>query len=258
MRIPKCLVAVVLGVCLLGASTPTTYPAFEKTWSQTRAMPATEANQAAAADRQFVYAITNAVIAKYDRQTGQRVAVSTGSAHHLNSGFFHEGKLYCAHSNFPKIPEKSEIIALDAQSMQLTVFKDFGNYGGSITWVLRHDGYWWCNFARYGKNNGESFLVKFDDQWNELARWTYPAELLRYLGKNSLSGAVWRDGELLATGHDDPVVFRLKAPPTGKTLQLMGVQSVPFEGQGIALDPVTGGMVGISRRKRQVLFAEPQ
>lgn len=258
MRFSIVLSSVVLCAALLGAGKATTYPAAEKHWSQTHAIAAPEAFQAAAADTQYAYAIANASIAKYDRKTGQRLAVSTGPAHHLNSGFFFEGRLYCAHSNFPKKPEQSAILVLDTQSMRLTVVKDFGNYGGSLTWAIRHDGHWWCNFACYGADNGRSFLVKFDDRWNELGRWTYPPELLRHLGKNSLSGAIWHDGALLATGHDDPVLFRLKLPETGNTLQLLGIQSVPFEGQGIACDPATGGLVGISRRTRQILFAAPQ
>src|SRR4051794_17287137 len=64
-------------------------------------LAAPEANQAAAADDRFVYAIGSAVIAKYDRATGERTAHSTGSAHHLNSGFLWDGKLLCAHSNYP-------------------------------------------------------------------------------------------------------------------------------------------------------------
>src|SRR6188474_2227181 len=80
---------------------------------QAAVMSAAEANQAAAADERFVYAIDSAVIAKYDRTSGKRLAVSAGSAKHLNSGFLHDGKLYCAHSNYPQKPEKSEVMTLE-------------------------------------------------------------------------------------------------------------------------------------------------
>ena len=60
-------------------------------WKQTGTLTAPEAFQAAAADEKFLYAITNDAIAKYDRETGERVAVSTGEAKHLNSGFFWKG-----------------------------------------------------------------------------------------------------------------------------------------------------------------------
>src|SRR6187551_1438567 len=91
-------------------------------WGTVREIPAPEANQAAAADERFLYAITNKVVAKYDRETGMRIAVSTGPAEHLNSGFLHNGRVYCAHSNYPKQPEKSKTKVLDCESMELTTF----------------------------------------------------------------------------------------------------------------------------------------
>lgn len=227
------------------------------TWTQTGSLPAPEAHQAAAADDQFVYAITDAKIARYDRRTGRPIAVSTGKAHHLNSGFLHDGKLYCAHSNYPKTPEESQIMVLDPASMQVTTFKDFGNYGGSLTWCIREGDHWWCNFAKYDKDNARTFLVKFDDSWKELARFTYPPELIGQLGKYSLSGGVWRDGLLVVTGHTDPVLFRLRLPKGGTVLELVDKQKAPFTGQGIARDPVTGGLVGVNRGKKLVIFASP-
>lgn len=225
-------------------------------WKATRTLAAPEANQAAAADGRFVYAITNDRVAQYDCESGKLIATSTGEARHLNSGFVSGGRLYCAHSNYPKTPEQSEIKVLDPASMQLRTFHDFGNFGGSLTWVLWHERHWWCNFARYGRDNGQTFLVKFDEEWHERGRWTYPAEVIGKLGNYSLSGGIWRDGDLLVTGHDDPVVFRLRLPRTGNVLEFVETQSVPFTGQGIANDPETGGLVGINRAKREVVFAE--
>ena len=60
-------------------------------WASVRQWPAPEAHQAAAADQRFFYAITSCAVAKYDRTTGKRVALSTGAARHLNSGFFWKG-----------------------------------------------------------------------------------------------------------------------------------------------------------------------
>lgn len=224
-------------------------------WVTTGKLAAPEAHQAAAADEQHVYAITNAQVAKYDRVSGERIAVSKGKAKHLNSGFWWHGKLYCAHSNYPAKPEQSEIMVLDPESMELSAYKDFGNFGGSLTWAVHNGDHWWCNFARYGNANAETFLVKFDTDWQEQARWTYPASVIGKLGRNSLSGGVWREAELLTTGHDDPVLFRLQLPKEGSVLKFIGQQSIPFSGQGIAHDPVTGGLVGINRDKRQVVFA---
>src|SRR4029453_243540 len=134
-------------------------------------------------------------------------------------------------------------------------FKDFGNFGGSLTWAVRHDGHWWCNFARYGADNGQTFLVKLTGDWREVGRWTYPPEVIRDLGRNSLSGGLWQSDALLVTGHDDPVLFRLELPKEGTVLKFVGKESVPFTGQGFAIDPPTGGLVGIDRAKRQVVFA---
>ncbi len=227
------------------------------TWKLAATIAAPEAVQAAAADQRFVYAIANRQVAKYDRKSGERVATSTGDAQHLNSGFFWDGKLYCAHSNYPRTPEKSELMVLDPATMQLTVSKDFGNFGGSLTWAVRHDDCWWCNFARYGEKNHETFLVKFDNDWRELARWTYPETVTRELKSYSLSGGLFRDGDLLVTGHDDPIVFHLRVPAEGTELVLVGRAKVPFTGQGIAADPLTGGLVGIHRSKQQILLAAP-
>ena len=229
--------------------------AADDAWPKTAELAAPEAIQAAAADGQFVYAIASRQVAKYDRTTGKRIATSTGQAKHLNSGFLWKGRLLCAHSNYPTTPEKSEIKVLDPVSMKLSTFRDFGNFGGSLTWVLRQGNHWWCNFARYGDKNAETFFVQFDNDWKEKRRWTYPKAVIRQLGRFSLSGGLWYRQELLVTGHDAPEVYRLRLPRTGNVLEYIGKQSVPFTGQGFAKDLHTGALVGISRAQRKVIFA---
>lgn len=223
---------------------------------ETRSLAAREANQAAAADEKFVYAIDNRVIAKYDRATGLRLGESTGEALHLNSGFLWEGKLYCAHSNYPRTPAQSEIMVLDSATMKLTTFKQFGAYRGSLTWVGRHAGHWWCNFAHYGDANSKTLLVKLDDLWGEQGLWTYPPAVIADLGSYSISGGVWLGEELLVTGHDKRVVYRLRLPAEGSLLELIATHAAPFPGQGIAVDPVTGGLLGIDRARKRIIFAQ--
>jgi hypothetical protein len=223
---------------------------------QTSTLVAPEANQAACTDDRFVYAIDSNVIAKYGRANGQRIAASTGDARHLNSGFLWEGKVYCAHSNYPHKPERSEIMVLDPETMVLSTFKNFGEYRGSLTWVVRDGDMWWCNFAHYGADNARTVLLKLDAGWHELGAWTYPAEVIKELGQYSISGGIWRDGLLLATGHDRKVIYRLRLPTQGQVLELVDVLPSPFPGQGIAVDPKTGNLIGIDRAKRQVVFAE--
>lgn len=223
---------------------------------QTDVLPAPEANQAAATDDRFVYAIDNARIAKYDRASRARVGTSTGDAHHLNSGFMWEGKLYAAHSNYPQKPERSEIKVLDPQSMVVSTFKEFGDYRGSLTWAVRRpDGHWWCTFAHYGADNAKTVLVELDETWKEQGAWTYPPEVVRELGKMSISGGLWQGETLLATGHDLRVIYRLRVPKQGPVLELIDKVPSPFPGQGIATDAKTGGLVGIDRTQRQVVFA---
>lgn len=50
----------------------------EHAYAAAGSLPAPEASQAAAADERFVYAIADAVVAKYDRGTGERLEVSKG------------------------------------------------------------------------------------------------------------------------------------------------------------------------------------
>lgn len=240
--------AIVVLVAVLAAQSP-------RGWDKTQVIPAPEAIQAAASNGDEVYAIAGNRIAKYDRKTGKRLAVSTGAATHLNSGFFHDRKLYCAHSNYPKMPERSEIKVLDPATMELTEFKNFGETAhGSLTWAVLHEGHWWCTFARYGGDNARTALVKYDLEWREVGKWTYPESVIAKLGRYSISGGFWWKDKLLATGHDDPVVFVLQLPETGTVLEHVETLPVPFTGQGIAVDGADG-LIGIDRPRREIVIA---
>lgn len=218
-------------------------------------LPSEHATQAAAADEHFVYAVAGKVIAKYDRTSGLLLGLSTGEASHLNSAFLNEGEVYCAHSNFPFKPEKGDIRVFDPETLKLSVFHSFTNPPGSVTWVLKREGGWWCHFAHYGPDNGRSVLVRYDVDWKETGRWSYPAELVKEWGAASLSGAVWQGDTLLAIGHDKKELYRLKLPTEGTTMQWLDTVACPFPGQGIAVDSKTGGLVGIDRAKKAVVFA---
>lgn len=216
------------------------------------------ANQAAAATDKLVFVVDNGVVGKYDRATGKELAHSTGKAEHLNSGFLWEGKLYCAHSNYPKKPHQSDIRVLDPETMKLTIFHAFDEPPGSLTWAVRRGENWWCCFAHYGKENEKSVLVHYDVGWKEIRRWTFPKELVADWGNYSLSSGIWVGDDLLATGHDKRVIYKLRVPKDGTVVEVSEVVPSPFPGQGIAVDPKTGGLVGIDRGKRQVLFAKFQ
>jgi hypothetical protein len=55
---------------------PSTASTAEPAYVEKASLAAPEASQAAAADERFVYAIDNRVVAKYDRETGKRLAVT--------------------------------------------------------------------------------------------------------------------------------------------------------------------------------------
>jgi hypothetical protein len=114
---------------------------------------------------------------------------------------------------------------------------------------------WWCNFAHYGASNSNTVLVKFSADWRAEGKWTYPAAVVEDLGRMSISGGIWKESLLLATGHDHKRIYRLRLPKQGGVLELVDVVRAPFPGQGIAADPKTGGLVGINRARRQVVFA---
>lgn len=268
----RAIIGFVLGSLMIGGTRPPTATATDPSeceapgadvadaadWVVTRRLAAPEAFQAAAADERFVYAINNTSVARYDRATGKRLATSDGEAMHLNSGWLGAGKLYCAHSNYPQKPERSEIKVLDLDSMRLTTFHDFGPFNhGSLTWAVMDAGHWYCNFAHYDEQNHRTVLIRFTPDWQEVNRWHYPATVIRDLGNYSISGAVLRDGQLLATGHDKRLLYQLRIPESGDTLVHLVTVAAPFTGQGIAIDPVGDGLVGIDRGQRQILFASP-
>ena len=228
----------------------------ELAFEETSRFGAAKAVQASVATLEHVYAIDSRSIAKYDRRTRELLSESTGAAIHLNSGFIWRGKILCAHSNYPSLPEQSQVMALDPNTMKLSPWKDFGDYGGSLTWIVRRGNRWLCNFAKYGEVNSDTFLVEFDNGFNEIQRWNYPSEVISNLGKYSLSGGVWYRGQLLVTGHDEQETYVLEIPKDGILLKYVATVGIPFTGQGFAVDKRRHGLVGISRAERQIIFIQ--
>lgn len=224
-------------------------------YAETGRLKSEHAAQAAAADRDTVYAVSSTTVAAYDRKTGKLLGTSTGRAEHLNSAFVKDGKVYCAHSNYPKTPETSEVRVFDPATRKLDVFHDFKNPPGSLVWNV-HDGKtWWCCFAHYGKDNAKTVLVRYADGFREEARWTFPKAVVDDWDGMSASGGVWDGDTLLVTHHHWKVLYRLRVPREGRELELVEALTCPFPGQGIAADPLTGGLVGIDRGARAVVFA---
>ncbi len=227
-------------------------------WELTASFKAKQATQAAAADERFFYAISNTHVAKYDRQTGKMISASTSpGSKHLNSGYFHAGKLYCAHSNYPALPEESDIRVYDPEKETLSIFHRFEKPPGSLVWCIRdpREPCWWCCFAHYGAENGKTFLAKMDDGFVETKRWNFPKNVVADWDKMSSSGGIWDQDTLLVSHHHFKVLYRLRVPTEGTELQWLESLACPFPGQGIAVDPkVAGGLVGIDRYAGTVLF----
>ncbi len=237
-------------------------------YAEVRRLPAPEANQAVAADDRFLYAIDNSAIAKYDKQSGNRIAewrCERGKPLiHLDSGVVHDGVLWCAHSNYPGVPMTSSIEAWDAATLRHTASHSFGIFAGSATWIDLRDGFRYVTFAHYRGASDESSrdprwttLIQFDSEWKQRQSWVYPAELIAKLGDYSISGGVFtRDGKLLCTGHDNPEVYVLTFPRGGSTLVLEETIPMPMKGQGIALDPADPAILyGIDRARREIVIA---
>jgi hypothetical protein len=233
---------------------------------EVRRIPAVEANQGVAADEEFLYAIANYAIGKYEKKSGKRVAgweCENGKPLiHLDSGVVQEGVLYCAHSNYPGVPMVSSIETWDAATLRHTGSHSFGIFAGSATWVDLREGYRYVTFAHYKSNADEpdrdprwTTLIQFDSGWRQRQSWVYPAEVVSRLGTFSISGGVFTaDGKLYCTGHDNPEVYVLRLPDGGSSLVLEEIFPIPMKGQGIALDPVDRELLyGIDRMKREMV-----
>jgi hypothetical protein len=231
-----------------------------------RRFHAEEARQGVAADAANIYAIGDQAIGKYDKPSGKRVAVWRGEADgpivHLNSGVVVDGKLYCAHSNYPGVPMTSSIEIFDAVRVEHVGSHSFGIFEGSATWVDRRDRHWWVAFAHYegrgdeaGKGPAWTSLVKFDDEWRRVEAFVFPPEVVTRFGNRSNSGGAWgRDGLLYATGHDAPEVYVLRLPDAGSALRLVETLPADIAGQGIAWDPVEPGVLyGIVKESRTIV-----
>lgn len=227
-------------------------------WSTTRLIVSPHATQAAAADERYAYAISNTTVAQYDRATGRLMQVGTAAdAEHLNSGFVHEGRVYCAHSNYPAEPPESEIRVFDPATGTLSLFHRFEDPPGSLVWCVRRGGNWWCCFAWYRAENDRTVLVEYADGGlaREARRFTFPCEVVADWDGMSASGGIWDRDTLLVSHHHFPVLYRLAVPASGAELRLVEALGCPFPGQGIAADPA-GGLVGIDRARRRIVFAE--
>ena len=241
----------------------------DRVLTEVRRYEAKEAKQAVAVDDKHFYAIANTTIAKYERKTGARIAEWKSSIErpllHLNSGIVRDGKLYCAHSNYPQWPETSSIEVWDTETMTHVSSHSLGICSeGSLTWIEPIEDGWYAVFANYSKkvnddplakSHRSTQLVRYDNQWRRKSGWVFPQAILDRLDPKSCSGGGWGpDGKLYCTGHDLGEIYQLAFPKAGSILVLTKTIGAPITGQGIAFDDKL--LWGINRDKRQVVCAE--
>ncbi len=227
--------------------------------------PAAEARQGVAVDAEHFYAITNRAIGKYRKDTGDRVAgwkdAADGRFRHLNAGVVFEGKLYCAHSNFPAMPEESSVEIWDTATMRHLTSHVFPKPPGSLTWVDRRDGIWFACFAHYKATSDPALsrVTSFDERWNSLATWTFPASVIaRFGGHSSSGGSFGPGGHLYVSGHDATELYLLDLPDEGGGMIHRGTIAVSAAGQAFAWDRSAGSegiLYAIQRKTREVIVS---
>jgi hypothetical protein len=221
------------------------------TLEQIAEFPIPEANQGIGVDEKHFYAIDNRAIAKYDKKTGKLVKKWTGEKDgpiiHLDSAMIMNGKIYCAHSNYPQWPMTSSVEIWDADTLEHVGSHSFGIERGSLTWIDWHDGHWWMTFANYDRPFGPNKtpyghkiatqMVKMTPDFRVVQAWVMPKAILDRFEEMSNSGGSWGpDGFLYLSGHDPAEIYKMRIPKAGSVLELVDVLPMNIRGQGIAWD----------------------
>lgn len=225
---------------------------------------APNASQAVAVDSLYFYTISNSIIIKRLKTTGEVVAKWKGPLKHLNSGAVINGKLYCANTNYPRVPMASSIEIFDCATLRHLSSHSFGHYIGSLTWIDRIEDDYLLMFVHYENEAMErqkgvaySTLIRTDKEFRRKAGWTLPLSLTEHLKPTSISGGtVLPDGRLLLSPHHFEEVFVFDFPKFGYELEWIETISVPFQGQGIAFDHSSNSVWGMRRDTREVIQLE--
>lgn len=246
---------------LVGTVWQTGLLAADPTVELLRQVKSPAAHQAVAVDATSFFAIASQAIARYDKQTDECLvrwqAPEESNIRHLNSGVVIDGRLYCANSNWPKKPLENTIEIFDPETLEHLESKPFAEAQGAINWIDRHQAAWWIVFAFYGDAEvRRTRLVRYDDDWKETGRWTFPELVVqRFLPNSNSGGAFGPQGKLFLTGHDHAELYVVDVPQRAGELQYITTVPAPIAGQGIAWDPhAPGTLLGIVRARREVVF----
>ncbi|WP_221031203.1 hypothetical protein [Actomonas aquatica] len=235
-------------------------------FEELRRWPAEEARQGVAVDAQSFYVISNYLIGRYDKVSGERTAqwasAEGGPFIHLNAAVVWEGELWGAHSNYPTVPMASSVEVWSLDSLEHRRSIALGVATGSLVWMDRRGDRWWACFANYdgkggvpGRDARWSELVEFDHEWRRLRGFVFPAELVERMDGYSASGSVPAGpGAWWVAGHHVPELYRVELPEAGATLRWTATVSTTIPGQALGLDPEDPELLyGIDRKTREVI-----
>lgn len=223
---------------------------------------ALNATQAVAVDSQYFYTISNAKIVKRNKMNGDSIASWSGPLQHLNSGIVIGGKLYCANTNYPETPMASSLEIYDPVSMKHIASKSFGIFAGSFTWIDRLEDRWYAMFVHYenraqdlGRTVAYTQFIEFDNEWRRTGGWILPKDLVKHLNPMAVSGGTFMEqGKMLLSPHHFEELYLFDFPKMGYELEWLGTIDVPFQGQGLAIDPYEAQVYwGIHRKNKEVI-----
>ncbi len=229
-------------------------------------LDAPEARQGVAVDAEHYYAVGNAVIAKYSRATGKRVAewrgAPGGPVIHLNSCFVDGTELACAHSNYPHVPFANSAEWFDRESLKPTRSKSLGVMDeGSLVWFDHVPQGWIVGLAHYDgetglgfKDNSYAAVELYDPEWRRIGGWALPETVMERIAPKAASGgAIGPDGYLYVMGHDRPEMYVLGKPLAGPYLVHIATIEIDAEGQAFDFDESNPGTAcAISRPNGQI------
>ena len=217
--------------------------------------------QAVAVDETSFYAISSREIARYQKSDGMQIKRWTvpkeSHIRHLNSGVVIDGVLYCANSNWPATPLKNTVEVFAAKSLKHQKTIQFPNSKGTINWIDRRQNSWWIAFDFDGEpeKTNKTRLIRYDDQWQPQATFTFPETILERFFPHGNSGGAWGpNGLLYTTGHDPGELYVLRLLESERSLEYVETLTVPLAGRGIAWDRRDIGILfGIHHTQNEVL-----